>query len=89
MSTSEWQAARGELDNEERELRAALAAVPAPSTRPDIAVVRELWDDPDGMTLDEKREFLRLFIDVVWIDRGRRGSQGFQSDRVDIVWKTT
>jgi hypothetical protein len=39
------------------------------------------------MTLGEKREFIRLFIDGVQISRARPGTRGFDPDRIRVNWK--
>jgi hypothetical protein len=86
MSTVEWQAARGGLDVRESELRAELAAVPAPPVPlNNIADVQTAWP---AMTLDEKRELLRLFIERVTVYRAKPGARTFDSDRVRITWRT-
>jgi hypothetical protein len=51
----------------------------------DISMAREAWPD---MTLDEKREFLRLFIATVTIKRAKPGTRGFDPGRVAIEWRT-
>jgi hypothetical protein len=85
MSTDEWQAARAGLDARENMLRGELLALPAaPAQMPGIAGAREAWPD---MTLDEKRELLRLFIDRVVISRANPRVRVFDPSRVEIVWK--
>jgi site-specific DNA recombinase len=88
ISDSAWRAAERRLDEREQEARAALAAVPPPLVSlPDVTVVRELWDAEDGMTLDEKRAFLRLFIEKITIHPAERGTHKFDGDRrVEINW---
>ena len=39
------------------------------------------------MTLDEKRELLRMFIEKVVINRATPGTRAFDPGRVEIVWK--
>lgn len=85
LTLAEWTAARKELAAEEQRLRAELAAVPPPAMQLDIAAAREAWDD--GMTLDEKREFLRMFIARVTIVRAKPGTKGFDENRVQIEWQ--
>jgi site-specific DNA recombinase len=85
MSTLEWQAARGGLDRREQTLRGELAAIPAPPRLIDIGDVRSAWP---AMTLDERRELLRMFIDTVVISPATPGARAFDSGRVDIVWRS-
>ena len=84
LSNTEWQAARAALAATERELRAELAAKPPPPARVDIARARSAWP---SMSLDERREFTRLFIGRVIINRAQPGRRGFDSGRVLIIWK--
>jgi len=84
-TTTEWAAARQSLDAREKTLRADLAAVPAPPVRLDgIAGARQAWP---AMTLAEKRELLRMFIEKVVINRAAPGTRAFDPGRVEIVWK--
>jgi site-specific DNA recombinase len=67
MNTAEWQAARGGLDARENTLRSELLALPAaPARLAWIEGARQAWPD---MTLGERRELLRLFIEKVVINR--------------------
>jgi DNA invertase Pin-like site-specific DNA recombinase len=84
LSTVEWQAARSGLDQQEYELRAELGATPAPPARVDIIGAREAWP---AMTLDEKRELLRMFIEKVVINRATPGTRAFDPGRVEIEWR--
>lgn len=86
LTMAEWQTARRTLTETEQALRAELAAVPPPVVDVDIAAARDAWDD--GMTLDEQREFLRLFIERVTIRRAVPGTKGFDDNRVRIQWRT-
>jgi DNA invertase Pin-like site-specific DNA recombinase len=85
LTTSEWQTARRALAEHEQQLRADLAAVPPPLVNVDIEMARSAWP---VMTLDEKREFLRLFIANVTIRRATPGTRGFDPGRVAIEWRT-
>jgi hypothetical protein len=85
MNTTEWQVARSGLDQREQALRAQLALIPAPVARVDIGDVRGAWPE---MTLDERREILRMFIEVVCIHRAKPGTRAFDSDRAKIEWRT-
>ena len=40
-----------------------------------------------GMTLGERREFLRLYIARVTISRAVPGTHGFDPGRIDIEWR--
>ena len=84
MSTVEWQAARSGLDQREQTLRADLAAIPAPIGRIDISDVRGAWP---AMTLDERRELLRMFIDRIVIKRATPGTRSFDPGRIEIEWR--
>jgi site-specific DNA recombinase len=84
LTTSEWQTARRALAEHEQQLHAELAAVPAPLVNVDIATARSAWPN---MTLDEQREFLRLFIDTVTIKRAKPGTRSFDPGRVEIGWR--
>jgi hypothetical protein len=72
------------FDERETRLRADLAAIPAPSGRADWQEVREAWAD---LNLDERRQFLRQFIDAVVIHRARPGTVAFDPGRVGIEWR--
>jgi hypothetical protein len=83
MSTVEWQTARAGLDQREQSLRTELATIPPPIGRIDITGVRSAWP---AMTVDERRELLRLFISRITIQPVGRGN-GFSPDRIDITWR--
>lgn len=86
MTTGEWQAAKAQLDADERQLGAVLSAIPAASGPVDAEAVRDAWNN--GMTLDEQRAFIRNNIVRVTIHSatklGPRG--GLDTDRVTIEW---
>ncbi|WP_432886782.1 recombinase family protein [Kribbella sp. CA-245084] len=91
LTTAEWQTARRAQNEREEELKAELRAVPPPVVNVDIAKVRATWPPTpedrgrDGrMTLDECREFLRLFIDTVAVHRAAPGTREFDGGRVEI-----
>jgi len=84
LTSAEWQTARRALAEREQELRAELAAVPPPLTKVSIADARGSWP---GMTLGERREFLRLFIERVTISRAVPGTHGFDPGRIGIEWR--
>ncbi len=85
LTMSEWQTARHELTAHEHDLRRQLAELPPPLVNMDIATAREAWPE---MTLDERREFVRLFIaGVVVRPASLRGSKRFESDRIEILWE--
>ena len=83
LSLSEWLDARTGLDARERTLRAELAAIPMPPARVDIGDVRAAWP---SMTLDERREILRMFIETIEISPARPGARGVDPERVSITW---
>jgi hypothetical protein len=52
----------------------------------DIVGARAAWPD---MTVDEKREFLRLFIVKVTVHKARPGHpRVFDPGRLEIEWRT-
>ncbi len=84
LTMAEWQTARRALAEHEQQLHAELAAVPPPLIHVDIATARGAWP---AMTLDEQREFIRLFITRVTIKRAKPGTRGFDPGRVAIDWR--
>jgi hypothetical protein len=84
LTDTEWDNARQGIAESERSLRVELTELPPPRVGIDIGAARAAWPD---MTLDEKREFLRLFIRTVTVKRARPGTTGFNADRVDIDWQ--
>jgi site-specific DNA recombinase len=80
LTAAEWRTARRALAEHEQGLRAELAAVPPTLAGVDIAAARAEWP---GMTLDEQREFLRIFVEKVTIKRARPGTKGFDAGRVE------
>jgi site-specific DNA recombinase len=85
LTGAEWQTARRALAEQEQRLRAELAALPSPLVVVDIAAARESWG---SMTLDEQREFVRIFIDKVVISRAKPGTSRFDPGRVEVEWRT-
>jgi site-specific DNA recombinase len=84
LKMTEWREARAGLDQREQRLRAELAAIPAPRRKIHIDDARAAWPD---MTLDEKREFLRIFIEKVTVNRAVAGARSSVGNRVEIVWR--
>jgi DNA invertase Pin-like site-specific DNA recombinase len=84
LTTAEWQTARRAVAENEQALRAELATVPPPLIHVDIATARQAWP---AMTLDERRELIRLFITTVTINRAKRGAKGFDPGRAGIGWR--
>ncbi|WP_050788187.1 MULTISPECIES: recombinase family protein [Actinomycetes] len=86
LTMSEWREARTALDAQKRNLMSDLAALPAPrAALPNIALTREAWPK---MTLDERRGFVRMFVERVVLYRAiLRGSKVFDDRRVDIEWR--
>ena len=85
LTTEEWQAARGELDDQVAQLRGELVVLPAKVEPVDVAQMRDAWPD---LTLDEQREFIGLYIDSVVVHRAVPGARAFNPARVEIVWRT-
>lgn len=84
LTTAEWQTARRALAEQEQALRQHLAEIPPPLVNVDIETARSAWPD---MTLDEQREFVRLFVEKVTVKRAKPGTQGFDTNRVDVAWR--
>jgi site-specific DNA recombinase len=84
LNMDEWQTAREGLDQRERSLQAELVSIPRPPARVTIEQARASWP---SMTLDERREFLRLFIERVTIHKATPGQKGFDPARVTITWR--
>jgi hypothetical protein len=86
LTDTEWKEARRTLAENERQLRIELAELPPPVINVDIAGARAAWPD---MTVDEKREFLRLFVTKVTVHKARPGHpRVFDAGRVTIEWRT-
>ena len=84
LTATEWKEARRGLTENERELRRELAELPPPVVNIDIAGAKDAWPD---MTLDEQREFLRLFIRQVKVYRLPAGTKPqFDPRRIKIEW---
>jgi site-specific DNA recombinase len=84
LTMAEWQAARDALAGHEQALRRRLAAVPPAVVTLDIAGAREAWP---AMTLDERREFVRLFVGRVVVHRARPGARAFDPGRLTVEWR--
>ncbi|WP_297551649.1 hypothetical protein [Amycolatopsis sp.] len=86
LTATEWKEARQTIAENERRLRTELSELPPPVFNVDIAGARAAWPD---MTLDEQREFLRLFIEKVTVNRALPGRpRVFDPDsRVTIEWR--
>jgi hypothetical protein len=84
LKMAEWRDARAELNQREHRLRAELAAIPVPQRKIHIDDARGAWP---VMTLDERREFLRMFIAVVRVDRAVAGARSSVENRVTIEWR--
>jgi DNA invertase Pin-like site-specific DNA recombinase len=84
LSGAEWQTARRALAEHEQRLRADLAAIPPPLIAVDIATARGSWE---SMTLDERREFISLFVKKVTVKRAKPGTRQFDKSRVVIEWR--
>jgi site-specific DNA recombinase len=85
LTTDEWQAAKDGLDEQEAELRADLAAIPATVEPVDVEHARRAWP---YMTLDEQREFLGMFVASVTIKRATPGARAFDPDRVEVAFRS-
>ncbi len=85
LTDEEWDEARASQKAREMELRAELAAIPPATTTVDVDAIIEGWD---AMTLDERREYVHMFIEQVIISRALAyGLRRFDARRVDIRWR--
>jgi hypothetical protein len=84
LTDAEWKAARDAIDAREAELRGHLAELPPPAVKIDIAEARAAWP---SMLLDEQREFVRMFIDRVTINRAKPGTTRYDPGRVAVTWR--
>ena len=76
----------GRARQREQALRAELGALPAaPARLAGIDGAREAWP---AMTLDERREFLRLFVARVVVDRAPAGRRAAIEERVTVEWRS-
>lgn len=85
LTDTEWQSARQGISENEVKLRNDLAELPPPRIGINITEARTAWPN---MTLDEKREFIRLFVHKVTITRARPGTARFDPERVNIFWQS-
>lgn len=84
LTMPEWQEARQELGAQEKGLRRDLAAIPQPPIGINISDIRERWT---GMTFDEKRDILSIFISRVAVMSAKDlGSNKIDDRRVQIQW---
>lgn len=85
LTAAEWRTARQRLSEQEQQLRSELVKLPPPVVDVDIDAAREAWP---LMTLDEQRQFVRLFITRVTIQPATvRGSKRLESNRIGIEWR--
>lgn len=81
----EWKELRSTLVENERQLRRELAELPPLVINVDIVGARAAWPD---MAIDEKREFLRLFVGKVTVHQPARVtlgcSTGASGDRMAV-----
>ncbi|WP_418155422.1 recombinase family protein [Actinoalloteichus caeruleus] len=86
LTVSEWQEARRGLQMHEQALRRELSEIPPPVVNVDISQARNGWQ---SMTLDEKRHFVRIFIDRIVLHRaGKRYSLVYDTSRIQIEWRS-
>ncbi|MGH3521953.1 MAG: hypothetical protein ACRDU4_03775, partial [Mycobacterium sp.] len=83
LTMGEWQSARSTLAEHEQRLRAEMAALPPRLVNVDIGHQRAAWPH---LPLDEQREFIRVFIATVIVNRARPGTRSFDPGRIDIEW---
>ncbi|HZO66339.1 MAG TPA: recombinase family protein [Kribbellaceae bacterium] len=85
LTAAEWQTARRALAEHEQQLRQTLAGIPAAVSHVDPTLIRAGWE---AMNLDERREIVSLFVERVIVKRAKPGTKGFDTNRVDIAWRT-
>lgn len=81
LTVAEWNRARNGVSAREAALRTELATIPPTTRRIDPATVREAWA---GMTLDEKRDTLSIFLARVVVSRATPGAMAFDGGRVRL-----
>ncbi|QWF81947.1 recombinase family protein [Amycolatopsis sp. CA-230715] len=87
LTMSEWKEARQGIADNENRLRREYASLPPKVIDIDIAEAREAWPD---MTLDEKRGFLRLFIEKITLEKSPPGMhRTYNPERVKIKWQVS
>lgn len=84
LTAAEWRAARQGIEQHEQDLRHELAELPAPIVNIDMSQVRAAWP---GMTLDEKRQLVELFIARVVVHPAKPGAREFDPGRVSVEWR--
>jgi site-specific DNA recombinase len=74
-------AARAKLDSEQERLTGELAELPAPRDDIDPEGVRSGWE---GLTIDERRKIIGIWIDAVWVHRSKHRARRLDLERVTI-----
>lgn len=77
-----WDAARAKLDDRKVKVEAALADLPAPAADLDPEAIKADWET---MTLDERRQIIRLLLRKVTILPAKPGTKRFDPARVLIA----
>jgi DNA invertase Pin-like site-specific DNA recombinase len=81
LDDDEWEEARAELVAERARINAELAALPPTTMDVDPGVVAEEWP---GMTGDERRRMVRLFLSRVVVARSTRRGSVFDTSRIAV-----
>lgn len=84
LTAAEWSRSRARMAERERELRDQLDQLPPPVVAFDLEHARTAYG---SMTLDERRAFVRLFLERVTIHPSAMdGHKGFDDRRVTVDW---
>lgn len=84
LTGTEWGEARAGLDAEQHRLEVELAGLPVPAETREPAAILADWP---VMTLDERRQVIRDYINAVTVHRAKPGTKGFDRGRVAIEWR--
>ncbi|QSB17001.1 recombinase family protein [Natronosporangium hydrolyticum] len=84
LTGTEWGEARAAFDAEQHRIEVELAGLPVPAETRDPAAILADWP---VMTLDERRQVIRDYIEAVTVHRAKPGTKGFDRGRVAIEWR--
>lgn len=82
LSERAWDEAQAAVDEDRRRLTAELAAAAPAAFQVDAGAVREGWE---GLTFDERRYFVRLYVGEVTVGPATLGTRKFDPGRVTII----
>ena len=88
LTGTEWGEARAGLDAEQHRIEVELAGLPVPTETRDPAAILADWP---VMTLDERRQVIRDYIQAVTVHRAKPGTKGFDPGPgrhpVAVAWR--